>query len=362
DIFGSTTPDQVVISKLHSPTTAGSPQVYKATLDVPLHLNSTQSKLDLLEIFKTVLNRPETRSNWDKLVQQSNVLEVLDPDTRVFKTDFRIGWPASPRDTVTISKTLLNTNDLFLIDFQTSLPRFATNDEPSFLRPCPPYLRSNIKLWSWVIEFLPKRDDDDDDDDKEEENEKLRISLYSSWNLNRNHDNRVGGGTGGKKKGKNPYEKHFKNLLNSLVGYVRSCSSSISSTTPTTTTNRNILPPGLRNWTPCENRGGIEIIREEWDDTNCKWLGEWEHRTAIPSSSPEVKTIEERKGKGKGKGKEEGEESFIEIRLPSTSKDGWDIKITSTSLGNSRSPLNSVAAIDSEQSTSSSSSSSLPTT
>ncbi|GAA6002726.1 hypothetical protein JCM5350_002892, partial [Sporobolomyces pararoseus] len=42
--------------------------------------------------------------------------------------------------------------------------------------------------------------------------------------------------------------------------------------------------------------------------------------------------------------------------------DGWDIKITSTSLGNSRSPLNSVAAIDSEQSTSSSSSSSLPTT
>ncbi|GAA6003236.1 hypothetical protein JCM5350_003029, partial [Sporobolomyces pararoseus] len=41
DIFGSTTPDQVVISKLHSPTTAGSPQVYKATLDVPLHLNST---------------------------------------------------------------------------------------------------------------------------------------------------------------------------------------------------------------------------------------------------------------------------------------------------------------------------------
>lgn len=69
------------------------------------------------------------------------------------------------------------------------------------------------------------------------------------------------------------------------------------------------------------------------------------------------------KRKRKGKGKEQQEGSFIEIRLPSTTKEGWDIGITSTSLSNSRSPSNSVAVIDSEQTTPSSfTSSSLPMT
>lgn len=46
----------------------------------------------------------------------------------------------SPRDAVTISKTFHDATTL--IDISTSLPR--SSDEPAYLRPAPPYVRSDV--------------------------------------------------------------------------------------------------------------------------------------------------------------------------------------------------------------------------
>jgi hypothetical protein len=47
----------------------------------------------------------------------------------------------SPRDAVTISRTFNDATTI--IDVTTSLPR--SPDEPAYLRPSPPYVRSNVK-------------------------------------------------------------------------------------------------------------------------------------------------------------------------------------------------------------------------
>ena len=47
----------------------------------------------------------------------------------------------SPRDAVTISRTFNDATTI--IDVSTSLPR--SPDEPAYLRPSPPHVRSNVK-------------------------------------------------------------------------------------------------------------------------------------------------------------------------------------------------------------------------
>lgn len=89
----------------------------------------------------------------DKLVDSSHSLSLLDPLTRITKTDYRLGWPASPRDTITISRTFVSPDSSSLIDLSTSLPRAA--DEPAFLRPAPPFVRANVHLMAWCVQVLP---------------------------------------------------------------------------------------------------------------------------------------------------------------------------------------------------------------
>ncbi|SCV67425.1 BQ2448_5036 [Microbotryum intermedium] len=103
-----------------------------------------------LNSFKAVLQTPEVRSSWDKMVEHAHTIELLDPQTRICKTDYRLGWPASPRDTITISKTF--SDPTTLIDISTSLPR--CNEEPAFLRPAPPYVRSHVHLLAWCIQIV----------------------------------------------------------------------------------------------------------------------------------------------------------------------------------------------------------------
>ena len=54
----------------------------------------------------------------------------------------------SPRDVVTISKTLVDNNTL--IDISTSLPR--SRNEPPYLRPSPPYVRAHVSILGWCIQ------------------------------------------------------------------------------------------------------------------------------------------------------------------------------------------------------------------
>lgn len=64
----------------------------------------------------------------------------MDMDMRITKTNFTLGWPASPRDAVMISRTRLASDAV--VDVSTSLPR--STDEPAYLRPSPPYVRSSV--------------------------------------------------------------------------------------------------------------------------------------------------------------------------------------------------------------------------
>ncbi|GAA6047003.1 hypothetical protein JCM3770_004146 [Rhodotorula araucariae] len=122
--------------------------ILRAVADVPCDPLS----LDL-DAVRAVLATPETRSHWDSLVDSAATVSLLDPLTRILKTDYRLGWPASPRDTITISRTFPAPDASSLIDLATSLPRAA--DEPAFLRPAPPFVRANVHLVAWCFQIVP---------------------------------------------------------------------------------------------------------------------------------------------------------------------------------------------------------------
>lgn len=104
------------------------------------------------------------------MVEEAMTEDLLDAHTRVTRTRFRLGWPSSPRDTVTISKTLLDQHTL--VDISTSLPR--SRHEPAYLRPAPPYVRAQISLLAWCVQ-LP-------DSATEVPKGKSRITCFWSWN------------------------------------------------------------------------------------------------------------------------------------------------------------------------------------
>ncbi|KAF8336174.1 hypothetical protein F5887DRAFT_1161379 [Amanita rubescens] len=120
-----------------------SDDVLRLVLDLPMCS-------DGLEPWKAVLSTPELRQDWDPAVEEAHMLELIDPHVRICKTKFTLGWPANPRDAVTISRMFHDSNTL--IDISTSLPR--SPDEPAYLRPSPPYVRSHVALFAWCIQRL----------------------------------------------------------------------------------------------------------------------------------------------------------------------------------------------------------------
>ncbi|KAA1470286.1 hypothetical protein DENSPDRAFT_797515 [Dentipellis sp. KUC8613] len=131
---------------IHRKTRKSGDTVYRVILDVP-----TGDEPISLDAWKSVLTTPELRKEWDPAVESAALVEMFDPTTRVSKTKFTLGWPANPRDAVTISRTFNDATTV--IDISTSLPR--SPDEPAYLRPSPPYVRSNVKLFSWCIQHIP---------------------------------------------------------------------------------------------------------------------------------------------------------------------------------------------------------------
>ncbi|KAI9453398.1 hypothetical protein BJY52DRAFT_1189620 [Lactarius psammicola] len=131
---------------VHRKSTKSEDTVYRVILDVP-----TADDTIPFGAWKSILATPELRQEWDPAVDGAVLLEMLDPTTRISKTNFTLGWPANPRDAVTISRTFNDATTI--IDVSTSLPR--SPDEPAYLRPSPPYVRSNVKLFAWCIQSLP---------------------------------------------------------------------------------------------------------------------------------------------------------------------------------------------------------------
>lgn len=72
---------------LHRKTTK-SGDIYRVSLEVLAEESVS------LEPWKSVLTTPELRKQWDPAVESATLLEMLDPGTRISKTNFSLGWPA----------------------------------------------------------------------------------------------------------------------------------------------------------------------------------------------------------------------------------------------------------------------------
>ncbi|KAF8141378.1 hypothetical protein EV363DRAFT_1391846 [Boletus edulis] len=130
---------------VHRKTTKSGENVYRVVLDVPAIDESA-----LLDAWKAVITTPELKQEWDPAVEGAHLVEMFDHRTRICKTQFTLGWPANPRDAVTISR--LHQDASTIIDVTTSLPRSA--DEPAYVRPSPPYVRSHVELFAWCIHYI----------------------------------------------------------------------------------------------------------------------------------------------------------------------------------------------------------------
>ncbi|KIK93150.1 hypothetical protein PAXRUDRAFT_829255 [Paxillus rubicundulus Ve08.2h10] len=130
---------------VHRRPTKSGENVYRVVLDVPATDESSS-----LDAWKAVLTTPELRQEWDPAVEGAHLVEMFDRRTRIAKTQFTLGWPANPRDAVTISR--LHQDAATIIDISTSLPRSV--DEPAYLRPSPPYVRSHVALFTWCIQVI----------------------------------------------------------------------------------------------------------------------------------------------------------------------------------------------------------------
>jgi hypothetical protein len=134
------------------------------------------------------------------MVEEAVTLDLLDAHTRVTKTNYRLGWPSSPRDAVTISKTLVDQHTL--VDITTSLPR--SKHEPSYLRPAPPYVRAHVALLAWCVQLSGSGSSESSPSEG-----KARITCFWSWNPKGAWA--VGGGV----------PQHMPSLMVGLVDHVR---------------------------------------------------------------------------------------------------------------------------------------------
>ncbi|KIY63378.1 hypothetical protein CYLTODRAFT_458158 [Cylindrobasidium torrendii FP15055 ss-10] len=135
---------------VHRRSAQAGEDIYRLTLELPAGEDAVT-----LEPWETVFSAPELRKEWDPAVVDAHLVEMLDPTTRVCKTNFTLGWPANPRDAVTISRSFRDKSTF--IDVCTSLPR--SPEEPVYLRPSPPYVRSNVSLFAWCVHHIPPSTD-----------------------------------------------------------------------------------------------------------------------------------------------------------------------------------------------------------
>lgn len=149
--------------------------VYRATYETDLPTSFSWGEALSIDTFRSAISEPSSRAIWDRLVESSTTLEVLDVNTRVVHTKYKLGWPSSPRDSITIQRTYVDEDALICV--ATSLPR--SKWEPSYLKPCPPYVRAHVNIVAWHVQFLPSHHHQLAPNQL---GNKLRIACHFSWN------------------------------------------------------------------------------------------------------------------------------------------------------------------------------------
>ncbi|MBW0523064.1 hypothetical protein O181_062779 [Austropuccinia psidii MF-1] len=118
--------------------------ILRAKCEILVDLNKIN-----LEDFEAILETSEIRNLWDNLVEKSSTIRILNSNTEITKTDFKLGWPSNQCDAPTISKTFNNSNSI--INISTSLP--SCSDQPAFLCSSPPFVQSHMPLIAWYIQI-----------------------------------------------------------------------------------------------------------------------------------------------------------------------------------------------------------------
>ncbi|KAH8924848.1 hypothetical protein BT69DRAFT_1260950 [Atractiella rhizophila] len=271
----------------------------------------------MLEEWRAVLEREECRLHWDKLVERTTVLEILDPHTRIAKTDFRLGWPASPRDAITITRTYmspLSSPNPALLSISTSIPPSpeGSSSDPGFLRPSPPYVRSNLYLMAWCIQLVEDEAGSVEGEGTQRGSRRVRVTVFWQWDL----------------KGAmfSTHHKEIANLLSSLINYLRDHSTRIPITTrygrllslssshfdsssDTFTTNYSILEESdvlerLRS----KATKGLEEVREDRRERKEGMRRGIEFSLASKEAWDVRVTVNGFKGGSRGEGQNEGKE------------------------------------------------------
>lgn len=249
----------------------------------------------------------------------------MDPETRIGKTDYRLGWPASyvsispsrplvqhadlwstrtgspnrPRDTITISRHYSDPSTL--IDVSTSLPRPPPDEEPAFLRPAPPYVRSNVHLLAWCLQLVPTSESSPSlrtpTSPAGDAEQKLRITIFWQWSL--------GGAVFA------THQQQIASLLSSFVAFVREKGSQI---------------PLLRSW-----GRGVEVSRSSWDRSGetrtveyaVVWPEEDEVAT-LAAGGEGMDGVERRRARRRL-------ERAVELGL--SGREGWDVRVVTKAVG-----------------------------
>ncbi|GEM07581.1 lipid-binding START domain protein [Rhodotorula toruloides] len=332
-------PSQVKVDK--KPDRERNAEIVRAIAEVPCDPDAVD-----LEAVRAVLATPEVRALWDKLVDSSHSLSLLGPLTRITKTDYRLGWPASPRDTITISRTFVSPDSFSLIDLSTSLPRAA--DEPAFLRPAPPFVRANVHLMAWCVQVLPPTAASSPSlgsalstspsppastssfpQHQRQQQHCLRLTLFWQWSL------RLPTALSSpSSSASSPTTAHIAPLLSSFVNYLRS---------PTSTSMPLVRGYGR----------GVELNRDEWDvqaemrsvEYAVVYVGgsgestlhdDDEQAKAVGGNLQGLDELVRRRERARL-------ERSVELSLPPLgtldsadaggSADGWDVRVTVKSLG-----------------------------
>ncbi|SPO29839.1 uncharacterized protein UTRI_06112_B [Ustilago trichophora] len=287
--LGRFRPDHVAV---HRRATKG-PDIYRAVSEV-----SYEGTADLTA-FRSVLQTPETRASWDRLVQSAELVEQLDPITRINKVHYRLGWPASPRDAIVINRTLAD--DSTLIDISTSLPR--SPDAPSYLRPAPPCVRSHVHLMASCLQLIPP-DGPTSSSAKPaaassasnlRSSPRIKITVFWSWDLRGAWMGMPAGGLG----------MHLPELIKGFLNHVRESSDKI---------------PLLKNYGNC-----VELLSNSFDPTRDTLATEYAiivedtvAREAEDRAEKDLDTLHLLRSRRKL-------EATVEFSLPA--REGWDVRV-----------------------------------
>ncbi|CBQ70166.1 conserved hypothetical protein [Sporisorium reilianum SRZ2] len=273
------------------------PDIYRAVSEV-----AYEGTADLTA-FRSLLQTPETRASWDRLVQSAELVEQLDPVTRINKVQYRLGWPASPRDAIVINRTLAD--DSTLIDIATSLPR--SPDAPSYLRPAPPCVRSHVHLMAWCVQVLPPdaaaasssttttTSAAATPSSSHRSSSRIKLTVFWSWDLRGAWMGMPTGGLG----------MHLPELIKGLLNHIRDSSDKI---------------PLLRNY-----GSSVELLSNNFDPTRDTLATEYAiivedavAREAEDRSEKDLDTLHLLRSRRKL-------EAAVEFCLPAA--EGWDVRV-----------------------------------